>query len=348
MIEWLMLTFSGLQHQVAMLVVYLTWPLFKFMFDGNSRYFWVYCASGLAISAFVYYREYANNQTPKLLFARKTWMSVSARNDYYVISLATLLRATILSWFVLNADFVAGVVSDVIQWFGVSGEVNDTTALLLGVALTVTLFVINDFNFFIAHYTMHRIPEFWEFHKVHHSAEVLNFTTSERAHPFEIVYTSLVSGVTIGLVNGVFIGFFGDQLTVSTVAGANIFLFVFNIFGGVLRHSPVWLSFGPTLERWLVSPAMHHIHHSENPEHYDMNMGASLAIWDRMFGTHYVPKGQEVERFGIGEETKEFRSLSYIYFGPFVKSFNAARRRFGFSQSDLKRVNKGQASSPTA
>ena len=35
MIEWLMQTFSWLQHEVAMICVYLLWPLFKFMFDGN-------------------------------------------------------------------------------------------------------------------------------------------------------------------------------------------------------------------------------------------------------------------------------------------------------------------------
>ncbi len=342
MFEWLTQAIDWIQHQASMAVVYLLFPFFRFMFDGNTRYFWVYCISGVAISAYIYYHDRGKNRTSEKLFARETWLSVSAQNDYYIVSLSMLLRVTILSWLVLNAEFITGLVADGIRWLGVSGEVNNTWALMLGFALTVTLFVVDDFNKFIAHYTMHRIPEFWEFHKVHHSAEVLNFTTADRAHPFETVYLGLVNGLTIGTVNGLFIGFFGDDLTVLTVAGANIFLVAFNIFGGVLRHSPVWLSFGPKIERWFVSPAMHHIHHSEDPKHFDKNMGGTLAIWDRLFGTHYIPEGQEVKRFGLGEETKEFRSLSYIYFAPFAKSLDVAKKRLGIGERNLDGERAGQ------
>jgi len=334
MLTWLTQAFDWVQHQFAMLVIYLLWPVFKFLFDGNSRYFWIYCVTGLGLAAFFYYRDRTTNRTAEKLFARDTWLSVSAQNDYYIISMAAVLRVTILSWLVLNAEFIAGIVANGIRWLGVSGSVNDTTALALGAALTVTLFIVDDFNKFIAHTAMHRIPEFWEFHKVHHSAEVLNFTTADRVHPFEVVLSGLVSGITLGVVNGFYIGFFGGDLTVATVAGANIFLFVFNICGGVLRHSPVWLSFGPKVEKWFVSPAMHHIHHSENPKHFDLNMGATLAIWDRWFGTHYIPRDQEVEHFGIGEETREFHSLFHIYFGPFMKAFEAVKRRFGLGSRD--------------
>jgi sterol desaturase/sphingolipid hydroxylase (fatty acid hydroxylase superfamily) len=148
----------------------------------------------------------------------------------------------------------------------------------------------------------------------------LNFATAERIHPFEVVLTSLLIGLTFGVVNGLFIGLFGDTLTPITVFGANVFLVVFNIFGGVLRHSPTWISFGPKIERWVISPAMHQIHHSSDPRHYDRNMGGSLSVWDRWFGTIHIPNGREIESFGIGEETKDFRSLGVLYFRPFVKS----------------------------
>ena len=348
MFDWLSQTFDWLQFQFAMMVVYFLWPIFRFLFDGNTRFFWVYCLTGLALTAFVYYRNYAGGGTALKLFEKETWISKSAQNDYYIVSLSAVLRATILSWLVLNADLVAGLVSSSIRWLGVSGEVNDTTAIFLGVALTLSLFVVDDFNKFIAHYMMHRIPEFWEFHKVHHSAEVLNFATADRQHPFEVVFTGLVGGITIGVVNGFYIGFFGDQLTVATVAGANIFLFVFNICGGVLRHSPVWVSFGPTFERYFISPAMHHIHHSEDPVHFDKNMGGTLAIWDRLFGTIYIPNGPEVEKFGLGEESREFHSLSHIYFGPFKKSYEVARRRLGLDGDKLESPPSDAASGPAA
>jgi hypothetical protein len=42
-------------------------------------------------------------------------------------------------------------------------------------------------------------------------------------------------------VNGVFIAFFGDALTPLTLGGAKVLWFGFNVIGGVLRHSPVWV-----------------------------------------------------------------------------------------------------------
>ena len=139
--------------------------------------------------------------------------------------------------------------------------------------------------------------------------------------------TAAILTSVFGLINGVFIGLFGAKVTVETIAGANIFLFVFNVCGGVLRHSPFWISFGPNVERWLISPAMHQIHHSEKLAHFDRNLGGSLAIWDRMFGTLYIPKAGEVESFGIGAETTDFRSLRVIFFRPFAAAGTLIQRR---------------------
>ena len=175
----------------------------------------------------------------------------------------------------------------------------------------------------------HAIPELWEFHKVHHSAEQLNFVTADRHHPFEVIATTALTTFAYGLVNGLFIGLFGDKLTVSTIMGANVFLFVFNICGGALRHSPFYISFGPAIEKWIISPAMHQIHHSDKVEHFDRNFGGSLAVWDRIAGSlHLAGDKSTIERFGIGEETREFRSLSVIYFRPFTAAARVLSSRF--------------------
>ena len=52
-----------------------------------------------------------------------------------------------------------------------------------------------------------------------------------------------------------------------------------------LRHSHVWITYGRIMERLLISPAQHQIHHSKNKVHFDRNFGVVLAIWDGMFGT---------------------------------------------------------------
>ena len=92
--------------------------------------------------------------------------------------------------------------------------------------------------------------------------------------------------------------------------------------------------FGPKeIQNWLISPAMHHIHHSSNPKHYDKNMGGALAIWDRWFGTIYYADEEAVNTFGIGPETEEFRSIKALYFRPFAN----ALKRF---QPETKQTNE--------
>lgn len=300
-------------------------PIVDFLWDGGARYYWLYCITGLVIAAFVYRKRKPSESFLTTLRTKDVWLSKSAINDYIILIMTPVLKLTILAWATVNWKSVSAFVVSVLKAVGVAGTVNDGTAATLGLALTFSLFIVDDFLRWYVHYVFHKVPELWEFHKVHHSAEVLNFATAERFHPFELVITGAVLAAGMGLVNGLFIGFFGDKLTITTVAGANLFLFLFNVAGGALRHSPFWISFGPKIEKWVISPAMHQIHHSDRAEHYDRNMGGSLAIWDRMFGTLHIPKGREIEGFGIGPETHDFRSMEVIM----VRPFEAAARLLG-------------------
>lgn len=295
--------------------------LFDIAGSGNVRYFWLYILTGLVIGYLAHRLSGDKRAFGAVLFARDVWLSRSALNDYGIVIINPVIRFLCITWVVTNLHAIVAAGGALIRDAGVSGSANDGATLALGGLLTLVLFIVSDFLRFGLHYLEHRLPVLWEFHKVHHSAEVLNFATADRIHPMELLFTGCGMAIGMGLVNGAFIAAWGDQLTVATVAGANIFYVFFNIIGGVLRHSPVWVSFGPRIERWIVSPAMHQIHHSEDPRHFDSNFGGSLAIWDRMFGTLYIPDGREVESFGLGSETVEYRSLSALYILPFVKAW---------------------------
>jgi sterol desaturase/sphingolipid hydroxylase (fatty acid hydroxylase superfamily) len=72
------------------------------------------------------------------------------------------------------------------------------------------------------------------------------------------------------------------------------------------------------LEYWLQSPAMHHTHHSYLPQHWDTNMAAITSIFDRMFGTLYIPEKDEYTPWGIGPERQdEYRTFWQNVAGPF-------------------------------
>ena len=323
MIEWLTVKL----HNGALA---LLWPFYEFAIDGNSRYYWLYCATGMAIAVWVHMRRHSGKSFEEVFFSREVWAGRSALNDYFILFAGSVLRVTALAWAYVGSMPVARWTAGVLRDLGVTGTVIDGSAIGYALALTVLVFVVDDFLRYAVHLAMHRVPELWEYHKVHHSAEELNFATAERFHPIESVLTSLSITAGIGLANGVFIAFFGDKLTPLTVFGANAFLFVFNVAGGVLRHAPVWVSFGPSVERWIISPAMHQIHHSDNPKHFDTNMGGSLAIWDRLFGTlHVAGDRKEITGFGIGPETADFRSLKTIYVRPIEQSFALMLKRLG-------------------
>ena len=44
----------------------------------------------------------------------------------------------------------------------------------------------------------HKIPALWEFHKVHHSAEVMTPLTELRQHPVEIIVVVNLIGLATG------------------------------------------------------------------------------------------------------------------------------------------------------
>jgi sterol desaturase/sphingolipid hydroxylase (fatty acid hydroxylase superfamily) len=304
-------------------VVGLVFPIHDVLFKGSLRFYWLYIATGLAIAWLLARRE-ETAPSVQQLFARETWLGESARVDYMLLFIGRALFGAIAVTLLFNAETVADWTSGQLKSVGVSGTFS-SHALVLAAFLTLTLFVVDDFMAWVAHWVFHRIPALWEFHKVHHSAEHLNFATSERHHPVEMVLSAILRTAALGLVNGVFIALAGGALTPATIAGANVLLVAFNVAGGVLRHSPVWFSFGARVERWLISPAMHQIHHSEDPRHFDKNFGGSLAIWDRMFGTLYVTHGYEKLTYGIGAESKEFRTLSGNLVTPFAKAARVIR-----------------------
>jgi sterol desaturase/sphingolipid hydroxylase (fatty acid hydroxylase superfamily) len=330
MIAWLHNTF-------LYAVVGALQPVTDFFLDGGSRYYWLYCATGLLIAAYAHRKHQQARSVEAMLLDRQLWLSPSAINDYFIVVLTPVLRLTVLSGLAINWVAVQTFIVSLLHSAGVSGTVTDGTAIAAGIALTLTLFVVEDFLKWAAHYLFHAIPELWEFHKVHHSAEVLNFVTADRQHPVEVIATAALTTLAYGVVNGVFIGLFGDKLTITTVMGANIFLFVFNVCGGALRHSPFWISFGPRVERWVISPAMHQIHHSNKPEHFDRNFGGSLSVWDRLAGSLHIPKGREIEGYGIGPETEDYRSFGVIMFRPFTAAAAIFQKRF--ARPDEKSVS---------
>jgi predicted lipoprotein len=146
---------------------------------------------------------------------------------------------------------------------------------------------------------MHRTPWLWEFHKVHHAAEVLTPFTLYRTHPVEAALHQSAVALTLGVTTGTFAALFGPELHAWHLLGVDALGALWTLAGANLRHSHVWLSYGPRVERFVLSPAQHQVHHSVDARHRDRNFGTALALWDAWCGSLYVTAAREPLRFGL-------------------------------------------------
>ena len=197
-------------------------------------------------------------------------------------------------------------------------------------------FLVRDFVQWWIHRLLHRSDTLWEFHKVHHSVEEMGFAAHLRYHWMEtIVYRTLeyipLALLGIGLYDFFIIHIFTlawghynhSNISVSGyvtggilgallgVIAANGLLDV-NIFEnpGLLGKIGVVLGFaavsslllGKLMKYLFNSPEMHIWHHSYNlPEsrHFGVNFGLTLAIWDYVFKTAYIPHDGQDIRLGF-------------------------------------------------
>lgn len=297
---------------------------------GEALYL-TYLASALAIAATVLWLRARAHGRPSIkgvlgdLFPRRVWWHRSARVDYAYFIVNTFVAVLIFAPVLLSTPVVANWTALALERvFGAQGPAF-ASSLGAQALLALALLTAVDLGFFVAHYLMHRVGWLWEFHKVHHSAEVLTPITNYRSHPVQsIVFGFLTAGFS-GIVLGIFDYLFDYDLTVLEILGVNAAFFIFMAVSVNLQHTHVWISFG-ALDRILISPAMHQVHHSVDPRHRGKNLGAVFSIWDALAGTRYLPRGIEDLRFGLEEgEEAEFQSVARLYAIPFRNVVRRAR-----------------------
>jgi sterol desaturase/sphingolipid hydroxylase (fatty acid hydroxylase superfamily) len=199
---------------------------------------------------------------------------------------------------------------------------------LASLGFTVCLLLAVDGGLFLAHWLQHKVPVLWEFHKVHHSAEVLTPVTDLRMHPVDTILSILIQTCLVGAANAVFLYLYADPVAQVTVIGANFLGFILYLGGYHLKHSHVWILYPRGIREHISSPALHLIHHSTNPKHFDKNFARFFTFWDPLAGTLYIPEGKEELEFGLEEkDQKGLRTVWQLYVTPFRNVFARLRRR---------------------
>ena len=307
---------------------------FRYPVDVTERIYWAYLLSALLLAFGFHTYLHANRPeaVPRsflaYLFPKKIYLHKSAIADYQFFLVDRVVSALVLPMaLVFISPVTHATTVTLTRMFGPLADPWDAGAVWLMVTSVLCQIVLIDFLLFYMHYMFHKVPALWEFHKVHHSAEVMTPITAYRMHPVEVVFNMNVTALFSGLLLG-FFGYLTDGGRPGfTLYGLNPVMVAFYVIGFNLRHSHVPLGYGSVVSQVFVSPWMHQIHHSRETRHLDKNMGFIFSFWDRLFGTLYIPKCDEPD-YALGLTTGEhvrFHGVAALYFRPFA---NLARRWF--------------------
>lgn len=153
----------------------------------------------------------------------------------------------------------------------------------------VLAIVVLDLVIYGQHVLFHSVSFLFRVHKVHHADIDFDVTLGSRFHPVEML---LSMGIKLGAV--ALIG-----ASVSAVVLFETLLAVTSLF----NHANVRLPFAvERVLRWfVVTPAMHSVHHSADLEDRDSNFGFSIPWWDRLFGTYRARAASELRAVGLPE-----------------------------------------------
>jgi sterol desaturase/sphingolipid hydroxylase (fatty acid hydroxylase superfamily) len=255
----------------------------------------------------------------RALFPNRMVTSASGRVDVGYLIFSILFAGLVISWAIFSAETVASIIESALKrLLGAAGP--PTLPRPLGIALvTIGFFIAYEFAFWFDHLLSHKVRLLWQFHRVHHAAESLSLLTNFRVHPVDtIVFTNIVA-VVMGIAQALATRLLGPSVHPLAIGGIDVVVILFAVGLTHLQHSHLWITFGPVWGKWLLSPAHHQIHHSADKCHFDTNLGSSLALFDRLFGTLHMPTAKrEPLIFGVGTEVDAPQSWRAQLVTPFA------------------------------
>lgn len=174
----------------------------------------------------------------------------------------------------------------------------------------VLAYIVVDFLSYWYHRFSHRVNILWAGHVTHHSSEQFNFSNGFRTSPFQginrIIFWSILP-----------IFGFSPAVLVITLKVSGLYDFILhNEYIPKLR----------AIEKILITPSLHRVHHGKNDLFIDKNYGSTFSIWDRLFGTYQ--EETETVIYGITGtyiDNNPFWAIGHYYYYLW-KTMNATTR----------------------
>ena len=185
---------------------------------------------------------------------------------------------------------------------------------------TIVAIVLLDYTLWWWHRASHQVPFLWRFHLPHHVDLDLDASTALRFHFGELTLSIVYRSMQILLI------------------GTSMFqLWVWQtiLFASILFHhsnARLPLAFERFLVRFIVTPRMHGIHHSDRLDETNSNWSSLLSVWDYAHGTIVLNSPQPEITIGV----PAYRNPSDVTIGKvLLLPFRRQRRDWHLSDGSL-------------
>ena len=170
------------------------------------------------------------------------------------------------------------------------------------VALYIIAFFALDFMGYLVHRIDHEYNFFWNSHIIHHSSEEYNLACALRQS-----ISSVFRIFTIFLLPAALLGV--PVLVITVVAPIHL-------FAQFWYHTQHIGKMG-FLEKIIVTPSHHRVHHAINKEYMDKNYGQIFIFWDKWFGSFQEELASVPPIYGITRPVRTWNpiKINFIHMG---------------------------------
>lgn len=155
-------------------------------------------------------------------------------------------------------------------------------------------FLAIDFAGYWVHRWSHHINILWNLHIIHHSSEEFNLACALRQS-----ITMFVNPFTFLLIPAALVGV--PPIVIATVGPLHL-------FAQFWYHTQHIGKMG-FLEKIIVTPSHHRVHHAINKEYLDKNLGQIFIFWDKLFGTYQEELKEAPPVYGITRPVRTWNPI---------------------------------------
>ena len=184
-------------------------------------------------------------------------------------------------------------------------------------------YIVWELAHFVYHYLGHKVRLFWCLHSTHHAPEQMNLSVTHAHFFLEAPYADVI------------------RTSICILLGVNppllfLIMFIDGAWGAFIHAGENLLKDGRLgfLNKLILTPSHHRVHHAKNPLYMDTNFCNLLNIWDKIFGTFQPEKKDIPPTYGI---TRQMNANSFldVYFGEIAALWKDVKKAPGFKNKIL-------------